>query len=125
MTGRTSGAGDTCRTKTAAAIVDSDPETLPQSRLNASGLSSSVSRYQAKNSPSWQTPTCQSVVDSIVSLPEPQHRRRQRVHLRQALFSHLFKMLGARPAAEEVVHVLPHGAQHLSGICWGGTMPQK
>lgn len=67
----------------------------------------------------WRTPTCQSIVDSIVPHPEPQHRRQRRGQLRQTLLSHLFKMLGARPAAEEVVDVPPHGAQHLFGICEG------
>lgn len=68
----------------------------------------------------WLSPTCQSVVDLIVSGPKPQHRRGQGVLLRQALSGHLLEMLGTRPAAKEVADVAPHGAQHLLGI-WGGA----
>lgn len=88
-----------------------------------SGLSSTVSGYDAENTPStsqlmtWLTPTCQSVVDSIVSRPKPQHRCRQCVQLRQTLFSHLFEMFSTRPAAKEVADVASHGAQHLLRIC--------
>lgn len=76
---------------------------------------------------SW-TPTCQSVVDTIVSRPKPQHRWRQRVHLHQTLLRHDLKVLGTRPAAEEAVDVASHGTQHLLGIwkeCWSQMIRQK
>lgn len=61
-------------------------------------------------------PTCQSVVNAIVSGPQPQDRRRQCGHLCQTLLRHVLKVLSTRPAAKEVVDVAPHCTQHLLGI---------
>lgn len=62
------------------------------------------------------TLTCQSVVDVVVSLPQPENGPLQRVHLIQIFSRHVLKVIGTGPAAEEAPDVGSHGLQHLP---WG------
>lgn len=81
----------------------------------------SFAYYRYANQPqmSVQTPTCQSVVNSIVSGPKPQDSRRQRVHLIHTLPRHVLEVPGTWPAAEEAADIASHRSQHLLGI-WRG-----
>lgn len=65
-----------------------------------------------------------SVVDAIVSSPEPEDRFCVCVHLHQTLARHVLKVFGTRPAAEEAVDVASHRGQHLGGNWTGMTRGQ-
>lgn len=60
--------------------------------------------------------TCQSVVDVVVSFPQPENGQRQRVHRLQIFGRHVLKMFGTSPASEEGPDVGSHGLQHLQWV---------
>lgn len=64
--------------------------------------------------------TCDSVVDLVVSLPQPENGLGQWTHLIQTIGRHVLKVIGAGPAAEEDPDVASHGIQHLPRV-WDGS----
>lgn len=61
--------------------------------------------------------TCNSVVDAVVSLPQPDNGLGLRLYLTQTLGRHVLKVIGTMPAAKEAPDVASHGLQHLQRVC--------